>query len=401
MNQVKKQISLKRSLPAYLLILYGLGTILGAGIYALIGKVAKHAEMLSPWAFLLAATVAFFSALSYAELSSRYPVSGGETIYVKKGFHSQRLSGLTGWLIVFMTVVSSAAIANGFSGYLQVFFSVPTPIAIISIVALMGLIAFWGIEESTIIAGIITLIEIGGLLLVIYSCRDDLLQMNNWEKIITDFSVNDSFSKILAGSFIAFYAFIGFEDMANVVEEVKDPVKTMSLAIITVMIIACLLYFFVSMSVIFAVPIKQLAESNAPFATVMQSKGFSKNIISGISLIAMVNGILIQIIMASRLLYGMSKQKLAPALLSHVHSQTHTPVFSTILITLLVIVGSLLLPIETLAKVASFVLLIVFILVNISLVRIKWKEKQRKMFPIIIPIMGFILSILFLGGQFI
>lgn len=389
---------LKRSLTLPLLIFYGLGTILGAGIYALIGKVAKHAEMATPWAFMLASIVAFFTAMSYAELSSRFPKSGGEALYVRKGFEKLWLSGLTGWLVVITAIVSCAAIANGFAGYLQTFINVPDFIAIITIVILMGLIAFWGIKESAVIAAIITLIEIAGLGLVIVACSSETLQFNQWNKIIPEFDLK-TFSGILSGSFIAFYAFIGFEDMANVAEEVKSPEKVMKPAIMIVMFSATLLYLLVAVSVILAVPFSELGESKAPFATVLESKGISADVISVISLIAMVNGILVQIVMSSRVLYGMAKQNTAPQFYARVFSKTKTPHLATLTIVILIIIAAVSLPIETLARATSVVLISIFILVNVSLLLIKYKEKDKRAGSYFWPVMGALLSSLFLLSQ--
>lgn len=392
------QSELKRAISLPLLIFYGLGTILGAGIYALIGKVAKHAEMAAPWAFMLAALIAFFTAMSYAELSSRFPKSGGEALYVKNGFNLKWLSGLTGWLIVITAVISSAAIANGFAGYLQVFISMPEFISIICIVVLMGAIAFWGIKESALMAAMITLIEIAGLILVIVVCSGEALQSDQWSKMIPEFDIK-AMSGILSGSFIAFYAFIGFEDIVNVAEEVKNPEKTMRTAIVIVMLVATTLYVLVALSVTMSVPIDQLAESKAPFATVLKEKGVSEYIITLISLVAMVNGILVQIVMSARVLYGMAKQNTAPQFYAHVYAKTKTPHLATLTIVILVILAALSLPIERLAQATSFVLIIIFILVNLSLLNIKRKEKDKRLRTYIFPVLGAILSALFLLGQ--
>lgn len=400
-SKLKKK-KLKRSLSLFLIVFYGLGTILGAGIYALIGKVAKHADMSAPWAFLLASFIAFFTAMSYAQLSQKYPVSGAEAFYVQKAFNKKWLSIITGWLIVITACISCAALANGFSGYLQTFFSIADWITIIAIIGIIALIAFWGITESAILSAVITLIEIAGLIFVMYVCSEKVMTFNKWHTLIPEMSVTH-LSGLIAGSFIAFYAFIGFEDMVNVAEEVKNPKKNMPIAILIVMLIVTAVYLLISICVISAVPIAQLAQSKAPFATVFQQQGYSTNIISGISLVAMVNGILLQIVMASRVLYGLANQHKAPKILGSVHSLNQTPHIATLAVALVVISMALLLPIETLAQATSSVLVCVFVLVNASLLYLKHKERDYNVMgfnSILFPIIGLLLTSLFLLAQF-
>lgn len=402
MEKNKDKVALKRSLSLGLLIFYGLGTILGAGVYALIGKVAKYAALFSPIAFLIAALIAFFTVVSYAELSSRYPVSAGEAYYVQKGFNRKWLSALTGWLIIFTGLVSSAAIANAFAGYLQVFISIPSWLAILSIVFLITAVALWGIAESAIMATVITLIEISGLLLIVFLCGDDLKKLPEvWPQMLPSFQLND-WSGIIAGAFIAFYAYIGFEDIINVAEEVMAPKENLPLTLFVVLSIATLLYLLVDFAVIMAIPIHDLSQSEAPLALVVQQKGYSPLLITGISLIALVNGILAQIIMASRVLYGMANQNNAPQIFTKVSKTTHTPVISTLLTATAVIVFALCFPIETLAKATSFILLCIFMLINTSLILIKLrfgKQSGSASYSMFFPIMGLILSLVFLCAQ--
>ena len=168
------QENLSRSLSLPLLVLYGLGTTIGAGIYVLIGKVAGAAALYTPISFLLAAIVVTFTALSYAELASRYPVSAGEAVYVQEGFGLRSLSILIGLSIALVGVVSTATLAKGVSGYLNIFINVPDWISIIVVITVLLVIAVWGITESVTVAAVFTVIEIGGLILVTWVARDSL-----------------------------------------------------------------------------------------------------------------------------------------------------------------------------------------------------------------------------------
>lgn len=395
---------LKRSLSLTLMIFYGLGTILGAGFYALIGKVAKHSVMHTPLAFLVAALVAFFTAISYAELSSRFPVSAGGAYFVKKAFNKKWLSGLIGWLTILTGLVSAGAIANGFAGYLQVFVPIPQWLAIVGLIVVLGAIAVWGITESVITAMIITIIEIFGLLMVVFIAGEHLKQLPTvYKEMIPSFNWKE-WSGIFSGAFLAFYAYIGFEDMVNVAEEVKNPERNLPYAIFIVMAAATLLYILVAVTVILAVPINQLGQSAAPLALVIQNQGYSPIIISGISLIAMVNGALVQIIMASRIMYGMANQKNAPKLFGKVNAKTQTPIIATAAMVIMTIFFALWLPMETLAKATSTILLCIFILINVSLIIIKRKTGKitgSACFSIWFPVIGAILCALFLVAQFL
>src|SRR4030067_3016 len=160
-------VTLKRSLSLWLITFYGLGTILGAGIYVLIGKVAANAGLYAPVSFLVAALLAGFSAFSSAEPSARFPDSAGEAVYVEEGLHLRGLSILVGGLIILTGIVSAATIANGFVGYLHVFVTIPDSLALSAVVLGLGALAAWGIRESVLAATAITLIEVGGLLFIL------------------------------------------------------------------------------------------------------------------------------------------------------------------------------------------------------------------------------------------
>jgi APA family basic amino acid/polyamine antiporter len=366
---------LKRGLSLWLLVFYGLGNILGAGIYVLVGKVAGSAGLFAPVAFLVASLVAAFTALSYAELVARYPLSAGEAVYVQKGLGLPALSVLVGLLIVLMGAVSAATIANGFVGYLDILIEVPDAIAITLLVIVLAAIAIWGIVESVRIAALVTVIELLGLGLVLAVAGDSLFSIP--ERLPELIPPTDPviWQGILFGAFLAFYAFIGFEDMVNVAEEVRNPARNVPLAILIALGVTTLLYAAISLTAVLTVAPQQLAASDAPLATVYQEASGSKPVtLSIISIFAVVNGALIQIIMGSRILYGMSRQGWLPTPFGHVWRKTQTPATATIATAGVVLVLALWLPLVTLAKSTSFLVLFIFSLINLSLLRIKWRE---------------------------
>ena len=414
-----EQAELKRRISLPLLTFYGLGTILGAGIYVLIGEVVAEAGMRAPLSFLVAALLAVFTALSYAELSARFPRSAGEAVYLQEAFHLRSLSLLMGLMVIIIGSVSSAALANGFVGYALLFVElvsrnngnqavallVTLPAwQIISLLILgLGLIAAWGIAVSVWAATLITLVEIGGLILIVVVSGDSLLSLPiRWHEI-TSMSANGSSFAILAGAFLAFYAFVGFEDMVNVAEEVKEPKKTLPRGIILALIISSLLYFLVALVSVLSVPVQELAGNSAPLAKVYSNATSEPPIlISLISMVAVINGALIQIIMASRVLYGLSWQGWLPGWLSYVHPKRQTPLYATLIVTLFILALALWLPLVTLVKVTSLITLLVFALVNISLLRVKRHDRRPAgimVFPAWVPMSGFIVSVSFILFQ--
>ncbi len=393
--------TLKRRLTLPLFTFYGLGSILGAGIYALVGKVAGSAGMFTPISFLIAASLAALTGFSYAELSSRYPKSGGEAIYVSKAFGIKQFSTLIGLLVVLSAIVSSSALMNAFFGYLEVFIPAQRDMTIIIVSLCAAGIAMWGIKESAMAATILTLIEISGLFLIMWVGRDALL---SFPTQISDFvppSESAIWVGILSGAFIAFYASIGFEDMANVAEEVKDPHRNLPLGIMFAIVGSTLLYCIVSIVAVLSLPADVLSSTDAPLAMVYENATGSKPvIITFIGLFAVANGILVQIVMGSRILYGLSKKDMLPDVLSKVNPKTHTPIVATGFVTFIILVLALWFDLSRLAQITSLIVLIIFAIVNLACMRVKLKDPKPKdvqTFPFVIPLLGFCSIVLFVA----
>lgn len=400
---MQEPVTLKRCINYPLLTFYGLGTIIGAGIYVLLGKVAGHAGYSAPLAFLIASVVAGFTAFTYGELSSRLPRSAGEALYVSHAFNWRWLSIITGYAIVTIGIVSSATIANGFVGYLEYFIKLPAWLVIVILVTLLGSVAAWGISESVKLATAITLLELGGLVFVLIAAGDALTELPEKYHLMLPSGEAFAMEGLFLAAFLAFYAFIGFEDIVNVAEEVEDAPRTLPKAILTALVVSTLLYISVAIVAVLAMPPDLLGKSDAPMAAIIQQhSNISPTAITAISLVAIVNGALIQIIMATRVLYGMSRQGLSLAIFQRVHPRTRTPLWSTLIVTLAVLILALWFPLVTLAAVTSFITLVVFALMHISLLRIKFRGDQHNgvSYPTWIPIIGFIVSVLLVFLQF-
>jgi amino acid transporter len=394
----KNNGGLKRELGLTMLIFYGVGTILGLGIYVLIGKISEQAGMLSPFAVFVSAIIAGFTGLSYSELSARIPKSAGEVNYVEAGFSNKYLSTLVGWMIVLSAMISTATVVNGYVGYVQVFVNWPGYIIIILIVLGLGTVAAWGIRESAILIAVITLVELSGILLVIIVGADKLAIIpENLDQLIPSGDI-DQWRGIAAASFLAFFAFIGFEDMVNISEEARNPVRDMPRAIIISFLILSVLYILVALIANLSMSQNELGASSAPLADIVAAKnpGYAK-LASSISLVAIVNGVLVQIIMCARVMYGMAEIKMAPAFLHEVHPKTRTPLNGTLLTVIVVLLLALNFELENLAKATNFVLLSVFMIVNLALISIKRKDpapQGLKSLPYLVPLCGFIFSLL-------
>ena len=242
----------------------------------------------------------------------------------------------------------------------------------IGVVIVMALIALLGITQSVAVAAVITVIEIAGLAFVIYWGFGVATPSGVTIAQMVPPLVGPHWLGVGTASLLAFFAFVGFEDMANVAEEVKDPTRTMPKAIIWTLVLATIIYVAAMIAVLLAVPLDELAASAAPLALVFE--GASPRIQQGFAVIAVVatiNGVLIQMIMASRVLYGLAARGHLPAAFAKVSQQTRTPVVATLCVAAIIMVLTRTLPIAALAARTSQVVLMIFVLVNLSLIRIK------------------------------
>ncbi len=398
---VTQDNKLRRALNVPLLTLYGLGVTVGAGIYVLVGATAAEAGAHAPIAFVVAAFVVAFTAFSYAELSTRYPVSAGEAAYVEAGFSSAMLATVVGLAVVLSGLVSAAAVSLGAASYLHGLTGAPTLGLTVSVVALMALIALWGITQSVTVAATITVIEVSGLLIVMlwgfgFSEPSGVTLIDILPPL-----TGPHWAGIGTASLLAFFAFVGFEDMANVAEEVKDPLHTMPRAILWTLVLATVLYIGTTTAVLMAVPLAPLSASAAPLllvfadAPAVVQQGFSL-----VAIVATVNGVLIQMIMASRVLYGLADRGHLPKAMSYVSPKTQTPVVSTLVVAATILLLALSFPIDALAERTSQVVLFVFVLVNLALIRIKLagpSAERHFRVPMAVPVLGVATSVLLLA----
>jgi amino acid transporter len=385
---------LRRRLGLPLLVLYGTGITIGAGIYVLIGAVAGHAGRYAPWSFGLAAAAMAFTVGSYVELATRYPVSAGEAAYARAAFNSRAAALLTGLTTVAIGIVSSATVALGAAGYIGQLVDWPPGAIVFVVVLVLGTVAAWGILESVLLASLFTLIEAGGLIVIIAAAL--YAGVDFTPAVFTPPPLEaGTLSGIAYASLLAFFAFIGFEDLANVIEEAKDPHRDIPRAMVLTLVITTALYVAIAAIAVTVVSPAALAASPAPLSLVFQAvTDISPVTIVVVAIVATLNTILAQMTMAARVIYGLGRQGELPAQAGRVHPKTGTPIIATAVIVIATILLALFVPFERLAEWTSLATLLVFALVNLSLLLLRGAKVAAPgphvRVPLWIPAAGFV-----------
>jgi APA family basic amino acid/polyamine antiporter len=401
-EEAKKKPKLKRRVSLFALKVYGVGNVLGAGIYSLIGEVVGITGNLSWLAFIVASITGALTGLSYAELSAIYPKSAAEFVYTEEAFKKRILSFILGWIIIFSGILSAATVALAFGGYLSGLIGIPSIylniIFAILLVVILGVVNLIGIKTSTRTNIIFTLIEASGLIIIIIIG-------------IPSFGTVDYFALPAASTFTAvfssvaliFFAYIGFEDIANIAEEVKEPHKNLPKAIIYSIIITTVVYCLTAISIVSILDYNIIAASEAPLNEVATAVlgPIGGVIMSSIALFATANTVLIMLIVTSRMMYGMARDKALPKGLGKISSKFRTPIIAVILTTCFTIVPIIFGDISLVAHATVFGVLINFVLVNLSLIALrKTKPDMERPFKLkpnikwvpIIALLGSIIS---------
>jgi len=386
---------LRRRLGFWLLTLYGIGVMVGAGIYVLVGVVAGEAGPWAPLAFALAGLIALPTGLSYAEFSARVPEAAAEAAYLRTVTGWYGPAALVGLGIVVTGVVSAAVVLQGGVGYLRALVQLPDWALIVAIGAGLGAAAVVGVLESLALAAVLTVIEVVGLMIVIAAGAMA-------EPVATGGPTGSAaglapLAGVAAGGIIAFFAFLGFEDMVNMVEETERPERTMPRAIFAALALTTLLYVAVSWAAVRVVAPHGLAESRQPLALVYETAtGRGAGFLAAIAVAAALNGVLAQIVMSARVLYGLGRFVPVLGVFNHADPRFGTPVLATLLATCCVLVLALTADLEALAELSALVLLAVFVAVNGALVVLKRRGPAPAggfVAPMAAPLLGVALSL--------
>jgi amino acid transporter len=395
------QPSLRRAVTPAMLLIFVVGDMVGGGIYALVGEVGGRVGGALWTGFLLALLLALFTAGSYAELVTKYPRAGGAALYVHRGFGIPFVTFMLGFAVMMSSITSAAALSRAFGGdYLSEFVDLPTVLVALGIVVLIALVNFRGIGESARLNVAFTFVELAGLLLVVIIGVAFLGGGDGDPGRALEFKENSDAVPflILAGASLAFYALIGFEDSVNIAEEVQEPRRAYPRAIFGGILIGGVVYTAVAVVASMSVPTNRLAESDGPLLEVVQvgPLAVEPKIFAAIALFALSNTILINLITASRLLYGMAQERVIPPAFRRVHPARRTPIvaiiFTTGLAMLLIATGDL----EDLADTTVTLLLFAFIGVNIAVLAARRRddgERDHFVVPTWIPIVGTIVCV--------
>lgn len=383
---------LKRILELPMLTFYGTGMILGAGIYSIIGKAAGIAGE-SVWlSLLIAAIAALLAALSYAELSAMYPKVGGEYIYLRHALPEHRwIANTTGLMMAFAGIAAASTVSLAFGGYLEQVINISPMFVAFLLILFFTLINIFGLKESSWMNVAFTLIEVFGLIWFIYF---GINSPDFGKALLAEPSV-----KTISASSLIIFAYFGFENIINFAEETKNPEKTLPRAILLSILISAVLYILVSLSAVSLLPINELALSNAPIADAVRpiSKSAAGALV-GIALFATANTVLISLLTTSRILLGLSRDKVVPSFFAQVHKKRQTPWLAAIVVFLLAILLLPLNKIETLASISSFSTMLAFILVHLALVVLRIRNPSQSR-PFRVPLsIGKVPILAILGG---
>jgi amino acid transporter len=361
---------LNRSLRLFEVVFFASGVILGAGIYTVIGEAAGFGQNMLWLSFLIASFTALLTAFSYAELCSQFPKAGGEYAYLREGV-SKKLAFAVGPLVSATGVLSGATISIGFAGYFAQLFDVNTTITALCIIAIILMVNLVGIRQSSVVNIIFTIIEVLGLLFIVWC---------GWEKVGEKDLLqlpDEGFGHLMVAGALSFFAFTGFEDAVKLAEETKNPEKNIPRALFIATAIVVCIYMLVVITAVSAVDAAELAESDSPLSLIAKSKygQVGATIIAVIALFSTANSLLSNMLGGSRIVYNMAEDSSRAKILAKV-SKRKTPFVALILIAILTAAFSFIGDIKTIALFCNFVVYTTFIMVNIAVIWIRVKEKK-------------------------
>jgi APA family basic amino acid/polyamine antiporter len=405
-TQAGERPELKRVMGPGLLLLFVVGDILGTGVYALTGKVAGEVGGAVWLPFLCAFVVALLTATSYLELVTKYPKAGGAAVYTHKAFGIHFLTFLLTFAVMCSGLTSASSASKAFAAN---FFSAAhidadrgalLMITALCFMTLIALVNLRGVGESVKANVVLTCVELGGLLIVIGIGAWALIGGDGDTSRLTDFKVPEGespFSAVTAATALAFFAMVGFEDSVNMAEETKDPVRIFPKIMLIGLCATGVIYVLVAISAVTLVSPDELNKGATPLLKVVQAgaPGFPLELFAWITMFAVANSALINMLMASRLLYGMSHEQVLPGPLGRVLRKRRTPYIAILFTTLLAFVLIGYADLAALGGTTAFLLLCVFAIVNVAVLVLRRDEVEHKHFhaPTALPVLGVVLCV--------
>ncbi|MGK9054106.1 APC family permease [Neorhizobium petrolearium] len=406
----EQETELNRVMGPGLLLLFIVGDILGTGIYALTGQVAAQVGGVVWLPFFIAFVVALLTACSYLELVTKYPRAAGAALYTHKAFGIHFVTFLVAFAVMSSGITSAATASRAFAANFATSLGMDVgtwgvPLLAIGFIVLVGAINFRGVGESVKMNVLLTVVELTGLLIIIgigfwaiAGGQGDVSRA--WTFATPEGS--GVFWPVIAATTLAFFAMVGFEDSVNMAEESKEPSRMFPKVLLTGLAITGVIYVLVAISAITLVPANELGEGETPLLKVIQAgaPGFPIGIFAVITMFAVANSALINMMMASRLIYGMSREGVLPGVLGKVHASRRTPhvaIFFTSLlaVALILFAGG----VPALGGTTALLLLCVFTIVNIAVLVLRKDRVEHRHFrtPTVLPVLGAI-SCAFLAG---
>ncbi|MGW0059856.1 APC family permease [Streptosporangium sandarakinum] len=390
---------MKRVIGRKVLLMFVVGDILGAGIYALVGKVAGYVGGALWLPFLVAFVLAALTATAYAELVGKYPQAAGAALYANKAFGVPFVTFMVAFAVLMSGITSASAAARAFGGnYLGEFVTLPAVVGALIFLGLVTLVNFAGISESVRVNVVLTIIEAFGLLVIVAIGIYALVSGEGEPARAVQFHpVNGAFLGVLGGTALAFYSLLGFEDSVNLAEECRDPQRDFPRALFGGITVAALIYMAVAFTATMLVDTRTLTESTGPLLEVVKVAGlaFPPKLFALIALLAVGNTALINMLMASRLVYGMAREGIVPGVFATVHHRRSTPwvaiLFTVGIAVALVITGD----VSGLADTTVLLLLCVFALVNVAVLVLRKDRVEHGHYraPSWMPVLGAVVCV--------
>jgi len=398
-------VGLKRAIGTPLLFAFIVGDTLGAGIYTLVGTMSADVGGVIWLPLLIALVVALLTAGTYAELITKYPHAGGAARYVDRAFGVPYLSFLVGFLMMAAGITTAAALANAFAGdYLSALIDLPPALTAIVFIALLTLINLRGVRESLGANLVASIIEVTGLVIVIVLAAIVFGSGGGDPSRVLEFAPDvPPLQGAFAASVIAFFSFLGFEAAANMAEEVRNPSRSYPRALFGAICTAAVVYLLIALGAVIVVPPEVLAESTGPLLEVVTASGVPVPgwLFSLIALIAIANGALLFMVVASRVGYGLAEAELLPRAFGRVLPNRRTPWVSIVVVAAVTMGLTFVGDIGTLAETTVLLLLLVFLSANVSVLVLKKDTVEHPHFtvPRIVPVLGIVASIVLLTQQ--
>jgi len=396
---------LRRAITGPALFLFILGDVLGAGVYALVGKMAGEAGGAVWVPLLIALGFAMLTAASYAELVTKYPKAGGAAVFAERAFGMPLVSFLVGFCMLAAGVTSAAGLSLAFAGdYLGAFLDTPAVPTALVFLAVIALLNARGIKESLGANAVMTVIEVSGLLLVVVLAARFVLDGNGEPSRVMQFTPGVSPAiAVLGAALIAFYSFVGFEVSANVAEEVKNVRRNYPRALFGALLVAGLVYVGVGIAATAVLSPDLLTQSSAPLLDVVRATGYAVPdwLFAAVALVAVANGALLTMIMSSRLAYGMADEGLLPSTLTRVLPERRTPWLAILITTLLAMILTVTGTLTALAETVVLLLLFVFMSTNVAVLVLRKDRVAEPHFrtPTILPVLAIGSCLLLLSQQ--